>query len=277
MPWLAASLVLMACTPADDAASGSVGSSVEASVSASATLSEPVALTALAAASLTDAAVELEAAYESANPSVDLTFSFDSSSALRGQVEAGAAADLFLSADARNPQALEDGDLTIGEQVPFASNLLAIIVPTDNPGDVESWTDLATPGLRVVAAGEDVPIQQYADEAVANLAGADDAPEGFAGAVAANIVSREDNVRAVLARIELGEGDAAIVYVTDAMSSDEVEAVEIPAVANVPATYFGVGLASTEAADAVEAFLAWLVEDEAQAILAGFGFSPPPS
>ena len=109
------------------------------------------------------------AAYEDANLGIDLTFSFDASSALRGQVEAGAAADLFLSADARNPQTLEDAGLTTGEQVPFASNLLTIVVPSDNPGGVETWQDLATAGLRTVAAGEDVPIQQYADEAVANL------------------------------------------------------------------------------------------------------------
>ncbi len=187
-----------------------------------------VALTVLAAASLTDAGAELEAAYEDATPAVDLTWSFDSSSALRGQVEAGAAADVFLSADAGNPESLEEGGLTVGAQVPFASNLLTIVVPSDNPGGVESWTDLATDGLRIVAAGEDVPIQQYADEVIANLDTEADAPDGYAQAVAANVVSREDNVRAVLARIELGEGDAAIVYVTDAMSSPDVTAIGSP-------------------------------------------------
>jgi molybdate transport system substrate-binding protein len=150
------------------------------------------------------------------------------------------------------------------------------VVPADNPGGVETWQDLATDGLRIVAAGEDVPIQQYADEAIANLAAEADALEGFAEAVAANIVSREDNVRAVLARIELGEGDAAIVYVTDASSSEDVDAIEISEGANVPATYVGVALASSEQASAADAFLAWLVEDEAQAILADFGFAPPP-
>ena len=83
-------------------------------------------------------------------------------------------------------------------------------------------------------------------------------------------------MRAVLARIELGEGDAAIVYVTDAASSDAVEAIEIPDIANVPAMYVGVVLSETQAEDASAAFLAWLTEDEAQGILADFGFAPAP-
>jgi molybdate transport system substrate-binding protein len=256
--------VIAACTQASEARSNAPSGQASAE------------LTVLAAASLTDAGAALEAAYEDANPGIDLTFSFDSSSALRGQVEAGAAADLFLSADAQNAQTLEDAGLTTGEQVPFASNLLAIVVPSDNPGGVETWQDLANPGLPIIAAGEDVPIQQYADEAVANLGAEADAPEGYADAVAANIVSREDNVRAVLARIELGEGDAAIVYVTDAASSDAVEAVEIPDPANVPATYVGVVLSETHAEGAAAAFLAWLTEVEAQGILADFGFAPAP-
>jgi molybdate transport system substrate-binding protein len=272
--------LLAACGQGSESPTGSDAASATAADPSEASPSEaqePVALTVLAAASLTDAGAALEAAYAAANSNVDLTFSFDGSSALRGQIEAGAAADIFLSADARNPQALEDGELTTGEQVPFASNLLTIIVPSDNPAGIESWTDLATPGVRVVAAGEDVPIQQYADEAIANLGEEEGAAEGFAEAVASNFVSREDNVRAVLTRIELGEGDAAIVYVTDAMSSEDVAAIEIPETANVPAVYVGVGLDSTAAEDAVAAFMAWLVEDEAQSILADFGFSPPPS
>ena len=101
------------------------------------------------------------------------------------------------------------------------ANELTIVVPTDNPAGIESWQDLAEDGLKVIAAGEEVPITKYADQLVGNLAALPDAPAGFAAAYAANIVSREENVKALIAKIELGEGDAGIVYVTDASGVDQ--------------------------------------------------------
>ena len=228
-------------------------------------------LTVYAAASLTDAFEELAAAYTD-ETGVTVVLSFDASSALRAQITEGAPADVFASADLVNAQALVDEGLTDGDLAVFARNALTIVTPADADG-VDDWTDLATPGLRIIAAGEDVPITRYADELVANLASQTDAPAGFADAYAANIVSREDNVRAVLTKIELGEGDAAIVYETDAASSEAVTVVEVPEDANVLAEYAVVTVA--DAAPGAADFAAWLLEETAQEILASHGFRPP--
>ena len=231
----------------------------------------PDAMTVYAAASLRDAFEELAVAYF-VETGDTVTLSFDASSALRAQITEGAPADVFASADLANARALFDEGLTDGELAVFARNALAIITPTD-ADSVDDWTDLATPGLRIIAAGEDVPITAYAEELVANLAAEADAPAGFADAYAANVVSREDNVRAVLAKIEVGEGDAAIVYETDAASSDAVTAIEVPEAANVLAEYAVVTVA--DAAPGAADFAGWLLGGTAQTILASHGFRPP--
>lgn len=229
-------------------------------------------ITVYAAASLADAFEDLAAVYAD-ETGVDVVLSFDASSALRTQIEEGAPADVFASADLVNAQMLVDAGRTAGPSRVFASNALTIVVPADNPAAIDAWSTLAEPGLRIIAAGEHVPITRYAVELVAKLAAHPDAPNGFADGYAANVASREDNVRAVLAKIEIGEGDAAIVYETDATSSDEVTAVVIPEAANVVAEYAVVTIdgASSGAAE----FVIWLLGEEAQAILAEHGFRPP--
>lgn len=229
------------------------------------------ALVVFAAASLTDVLATLEPAYEAAHD-VDLVVSFDASSALRAQIEAGAPASLFLSADEANARTLADAGLTDGDLVAFTRNALTIAVSASS--DVETWADLATDGVRIIAAGEEVPIQRYAEVAINNLGVLPDAPTGYAAAVRANIVSREDNVRAILAKIQLGEGDAGFVYATDARGADDVRTVPIPDAATVAATYAGVVIAESDAATEARELLTWLTQDEAQAAFADAGFVP---
>lgn len=229
------------------------------------------ALVVFAAASLTDVLATLEPAYEAAHD-VDLVVSFDASSALRAQIEAGAPASLFLSADEANARTLADAGLTDGDPVAFTRNALTIAVSASS--DVETWADLATDGVRIIAAGEEVPIQRYAEVAIDNLGVLPDAPTGYAAAVRANIVSREDNVRAILAKIQLGEGDAGFVYATDARGADDVRTVPIPDAATVAATYAGVVIAESDAATEARELLTWLTQDEAQAAFADAGFVP---
>jgi len=236
---------------------------------------EAAPLTIYGAASLKAALDQVKTAWETAHPGSTLTISTDSSAALETQIEQGAPADVFLSADTANPKKLTDKVLADGPAVSFAGNVLTVIVPTANPAGIATPADLAKSGVKVIAAGDDVPITKYANEVVANLAKLSGYPAGFAAAYAANVASKEDNVKVVVAKIELGEGDAGVVYATDAKASTEVMTIAIPDAANVPATYAGVVVAASTHRAAAHAFLDWVVGADGQKILAGFGFGPP--
>jgi molybdate transport system substrate-binding protein len=232
-------------------------------------------LTIYAAASLKAALARVKTAYETAHPGTTLTISTDSSSAIEAKIEQGAPADVFLSADTTNPQKVVDEGLASGSVVPFAGNLLTIIVPTANPANIQNPSDLARGGIKVIAAGDTVPITKYATLLVANLAKEAGYPADFAARYAANVRSKEDNVAAVVAKIELGEGDAAIVYVTDAKTSTKVTTVTVPPAANIPATYGGVVVKASAHGTAAAAFLAWLAGPEGEALLSSLGFRAP--
>jgi len=233
-----------------------------------------VQLTIYGAASLSGALMEAANAYET-EVTVSLAVAFDSSSALRTQIEQGAPADIFASADMTNPQALVDGGLAVGPVTPFARNRLTIVVPRDNPAGIGDPRDLARPGVRIVGAGAAVPISLYVDACLEKLAALPGFPAGYAAAVAANVVSREDNVRAALTKVELGEADAAFVYATDAAGSDAVGEVPIPAAANVEAIYGAVAIGASTHLKEAEAFVDWLAGPRGAAVLARFGFLGP--
>jgi len=235
-----------------------------------------VELTIYGAASLKGALDQVKTVFEAAVPGTTLTISTDSSSALETKIEQGAPADVFLSADTTNPKKLIDNGLADGDAVVFAGNKLVVIVPTSNPAGIASPADLAKPGIKVIAAGDSVPITKYAKQLVTNLAKVPGYPADFVAACAANIASKEDNVRAAVAKIELGEGDAAIVYVTDAKASTKVTTIGVPDSANVTATYAGVVVKGSANAAAARAFLTWFAGPDGQAILRSFGFLPPP-
>lgn len=237
-----------------------------------------VQLSVFAAASLRAGLAEVEQAYEDSH-AADIVVSTDSSAALATQIEQGAPADVFLSADLANAERLVEGGSAPGPVVAFAGNVLTVIVPADHAAGISSPVDLARPGVRVIAAGEEVPITGYAGELIANLAALPAYPPDFATAYERNVVSREDSVAAVVTKIELGEGDAAIVYATDAAGPDGIAQIQVPDAANVRATYGGVVLARSGAPDgqanAARAFLDWLAGPEGSSVLSRFGFLPP--
>jgi molybdate transport system substrate-binding protein len=234
-----------------------------------------IELTVYAAASLRNVLERSKAAYEASHPGLSVTLSTDSSAALETQIEQGAPADVFLSADSSSPGKVADNGLANGTPRPFATNLLVVTVPTANPAGITSPLDLIRPGVKIVAAGEAVPISKYAAELVANLARQPGYPADFAARYTANIVSREDNVAGVVAKIKLGEGDAGIVYRTDASAATGVATIGIPAEANVHATYAGVVIKASRQREAAAAFLDWFAGPDGGAILASFGFLPP--
>jgi molybdate transport system substrate-binding protein len=276
IPFPVLALVLAACANGTSGSpNGATGTAPTASTGLSAQSAAPAALTIYGAASLKGALDKVKTAYESANPGTTLTISTDSSATLETQIEQGAPADVFLSADTTNPKKLVDKGLAAGDTVTFAGNKLTVIVPTANPAGIKTPADLAKRGVKVIAAGDAVPITRYATQLVANLAREAGYPADFAARYAANIASKEDNVKAVVAKIELGEGDAGIVYVTDAKASTKVTTVDVPDAANVPATYAGVAVKGSENAAAAQAFLTWFAGPDGQAILGAFGFLPP--
>jgi molybdate transport system substrate-binding protein len=235
----------------------------------------PITLTVFAAASLAGPLAAIGRTYE-AETGVRLLLATDASSALRTQIEQGAQADVFLAADTKNPAALAAEGLTAGPAIPFAGNRLAIVVPPDNPGGVGTPFDLGRRGLRIIAAGEAVPITAYALKLLDLIAALPGAPADLRSGYASNVVSREENVRAVLTKIELGEGDAAIVYASDATAA-RVRTIPIPESAQVTATYAGVVPSAARAPEAARAFLAWLAGPGGAAALGAFGFLAAPS
>jgi molybdate transport system substrate-binding protein len=231
-------------------------------------------LTVFAASSLRDVFLDLGDAYGTSNRDVSLTFSFDATNALRAQIEQGARADVFAAADATTPQGLTDAGLAAAPVV-FAGNHLAIVTPAGDTR-IDEPADLARPGLRVVAAAADVPITRYADRALDRLGRLPGSGPRFADRVHENVVSREDNVRAVLAKIELGEGDAAIVYASDAAASDAVRIVAIPAAADVTVSYAAVSIRGSEHPELAAAFVEWLSGPDPVPHLRSHGFTTPP-
>lgn len=233
------------------------------------------ALTVFAAASLTDAFGEVKTDLEAAHAGLTITYNFASSQALVTQLNAGARADVFASANVPQMQAAIDNGSISGEPITFANNRLAIVIPADNPADMHAPGDLGRPGLRLVLAQPEVPAGRYSRQAICAL-GADPDAYGadFVERVTANIVSQEEDVRAVLAKVQLGEADAGIVYASDAaIAGGTVSLIEIPDAENVMADYPIAAVAEGNPALA-EAFIAYLLSPEGQATLEAFGFTP---
>ncbi len=224
-------------------------------------------ITVFAAASLTEAFGELAEAFEAEHPGVTVRLSFAGSATLRTQVLEGAPADVFASASPEEVAALDTAGLVVEERG-LATNSL-VVATTE--GGIGAFEELGEPGLRLVLAAENVPAGRYARESLA-LADADGAfGEGFAARVLANVRSNETNVRATLAKVELGEADAAIVYASDLRAAaGNVRAVAIPERFQVAAEY---RIALLSESDAARAFVAFATSPQGMATLARHGFT----
>lgn len=216
------------------------------------------AITVAAAASLTDVFTDIGAAF-TASSGIEVAFSFAGSSAIAEQIRGGAPIDAFASAGTTSMEPLASEQLVTDVTV-FATNSLTIAVPRGNPGGVTGLADLAR--VSVVVCEEQVPCG-VATAKLLELNTLTIAP-----------VSLEPDVRSVLGKIVIDEADAGIVYVTDTTDRDDVEAVTIPDADNVTTTYQAAVVAESSRGDAARAFVAYLAEPEAQALLAAAGFAP---
>ena len=219
-------------------------------------------ITVFAAASLTDSFTEIGVAFSAKNPKTTVTYNFAASSALVSQLNEGAPADVFASADEANMKKLTDSGGNGGAPVVFAHNELQVIVAKGNPKKVQSVEDLADPNLLVVIAAPQVPVGGYTAQVFAKAG------------ITVTPVSLEENVKAVVAKVTAGEADAGIVYSTDVKAAgDKAEGVRIADELNVIATY---PIATTKAAPnaaAAAAFVNFVAGPDGQAIIAKYGFA----
>jgi molybdate transport system substrate-binding protein len=231
-------------------------------------------ITVFAAASLTDAFNQIGDDFSTANPDASVTFNFAGSPALVTQLEEGAAADVLATAAQSNMDAALDKQLVADAGVTFARNRLVIIVPSDNPGGVTTAQDLSKSGLRLVLAAAEVPVGRYARESLARFSADAMYGAGFTDAVLANLVSEEPNVKAVVTKVQLGEADAGIVYVTDVTDdvSGDISQIEIADQSNVIASYPIAVTAEADAPDVAQAFIDYVLSDAGQATLGEYGF-----
>jgi molybdate transport system substrate-binding protein len=222
------------------------------------------------AASLTDAFREVVTAFEKQHPGDAVELNFTGSQVLRTQVEQGASADVFASADLAHADALARQGLLNPWRV-FARNRIVVVVP-GGESKVKRLDDLARPGTKIVVAGATVPAGRYTAEVLDKLGAARAFGESFRSRVQANVVSHETNVRVVLSKVALGEADAGFVYATDAATSGEVRIVDVPDSFNVIAEYpIGV-LTKSAAPGRANTFVDFVLGAEGQAILRKYGF-----
>jgi molybdate transport system substrate-binding protein len=216
-----------------------------------------------AASSLTASFKALGTSFEAAHSGVTLTFNFAGTPTLVTQIEQGAPADVFASADTTNMTKLMTDGFTSGSSQVFAHNQLEIVVAPGNPKGITGLADLAKPGLIYISAGPTVPAGKYAIQALA------------AAGVKVNPKSLETDVASVVSKIELGEADAAIVYTTDVQAAgSKVQGMPIPAAQNVIATYPIIAVKGTKNAALATAFIGYVVSATGQSTLATFGFLP---
>src|SRR5580765_3543385 len=214
-------------------------------------------LTVLAAASLTDVFPRIDPAER---------YSFGGSNTLAAQIQQGAPADVFASANTTLPNQLFAKGLC-SKPVVFTRNTLVIVVPTSNPAGIHSVYDLTRSGIKLVVAGSGVPVGSYTLQILKNM--------NLSTAVLKNVVSQETDVREVLAKVGLGEADAGFVYSTDAKTvSDKVKVIKVPAWAQ-PKVQYGICVVSKSSnkADA-QAFINKLLSKAGQARMLQYGFLP---
>ena len=252
------------------------------------------AITVFAAASLTEAFTELGAAFQKVHPESSVELNFDGSQRLRFQLEHGAQADVFASADRKQmDRARESGSLT-GEIVEFASNRLVLVVPDTGTtaelsqgiessrlgnlgggAPVESFSDLSRKGVKLALAHPEVPAGSYSRMLIQRMAEDPRYGPEYASSLLANVVTEEPNVRNVLQKVVLGEVDAGFVYLSDARVASDITVIQAPDGAEVVASYTVAALNNSDQPEAADTFISFISSRTGQSILRNHGFGPP--
>jgi molybdate transport system substrate-binding protein len=231
-------------------------------------------LTILAASSLTDAFGELGNTFEEQNQGVEVKQSFGASSDLLAQIQQGAPADVFASAAEEEMDTVEKDDLVSGKPRVFVKNREVIMVPKDNPANINSLEDMARPDIKLVLAAKDVPAADYAVE-ILGKANKEYGPD-FEQDVLSKVVSREADVRASVNRVVVGDADATFGYASDYTPDirDKVKVIKIPPDLNIIATYPIASLKDAENPELAKKWVDLVTSEEGQKVLEEWNFEP---
>jgi molybdate transport system substrate-binding protein len=231
-------------------------------------------LTILAASSLTDAFGELGNTFEEQNQGVQVKQTFGASSDLLAQIQQGAPADVFASAAEEEMDTVEKDDLVSGKPRVFVKNREVIMVPKDNPANINSLEDMARPDIKLVLAAKDVPAADYAVE-ILGKANKEYGPD-FEQDVLSKVVSREADVRASVNRVVVGDADATFGYASDYTPDirDKVKVIKIPPDLNIIATYPIASLKDAENPELAKKWVDLVTSEEGQKVLEKWNFEP---
>lgn len=241
-------------------------------------------LTVFAASSLTEAFTELGEAFEAERPGSSVALNFDGSQRLRFQLEHGAQADVFASADQKQMDRARESGLLTSRIVEFASNRLVLIVPNSSLNDqvgeeaetaVKSLADLARKGVKLAFAQTEVPAGSYSRMVIQRMAAVPRFGPEYAESVLGNLVTEEPNVRNVLQKVALGEVDAGFVYYSDALVASDISMIQVPDEVSVVASYTVASLKNSNQPEATNAFIDFILSSAGQEILIRHGFGVP--
>jgi len=254
-----AGLALAGC--GSSGSGGTAGGTASTSPSSSASVSGDI--TVLAAASLTGSFTTLGQQFEAAHPGVQVTLSFAASSALATQITSGAPADVFASASSTTMDAVVAAGAAASPTT-FAKNVMEIAVPPANPGKVTGVSSLAGTAVKTALCQPQVPCGSTAQKVFTNAG------------VTVTPVTLEPDVKSVLSKVQLGEVDAGVVYVTDVLAAGEkVKGVEIPADVNASTSYPIAALTKSANAATAAAFVQYVLSPAGASVLTAAGFQQP--
>jgi len=270
--------------PAPTAAPAPTAMAEPTSASAPTTAPAPTAapaeageLTVFAAASLTDAFKAIGEQFGAANEGATITFNFAGSDQLATQINQGAPADVFASANKKQMDVvITAGEIISGAEHTFVRNRLVVVYPKDNPAKLAALKDLANPGVKLILANKSVPVGGYALDFLAKASKLPEYTNTYSPTVLENVVSYEENVKAVLSKITLGEADAGIVYTTDAATVKDggIGTLDIPDNLNTIASYPIAATKNAKNADLAKKFVDFVLSPDGQHILVEYGFIP---
>ncbi len=245
------------------------GNSTTASGNPTATLGPPVTLNVFAAASLTNAFNTIGKQFQKLHPNVTITFNYAGSQTLATQIKQGAPADVFASANQTQMNVvIQGGEVDASSSKVFVHNLLVVIFPKNNPGNITKLQDLANPGLKIVLADKSVPAGQYALDYLSKASADPSFGSSYQANVTKNVVSYETDVETVVTKVAQGEADAGIVYTTDALANkSQLGEIAIPANLQTEATYPIAPIKGSRNAATAQQFVDYVLSSDGQAIL----------